>query len=83
MKKHAQSLVFSSAVVAPALLNTGCAEDPHHRSTGQYVDEWSVSTRVKSAMLADKMVNGTDVKVQTYGGVVQLCGFVDSEMTSS
>src|SRR5438045_9041225 len=71
-------LLLACAVVAPAWSGTGCAGDRYHRSTGDYVDDRSITSRVKSALLADKAVSGFDVKGQTYEGMVQLSGFVDS-----
>jgi hyperosmotically inducible protein len=71
-------LLSGCVVVAPVWLTAGCAGDRYHRSTGEYLDDKSLSTRVKAALLADKVVSGLDVKVQTYEGVVQLSGFVDT-----
>jgi hyperosmotically inducible protein len=56
----------------------GCAGDATHRSTAQTVDDGTITAKVKSALLADSRVSGTDVKVETYRGVVQLSGFVDN-----
>ena len=57
----------------------GCAATPEHRSTGEFVDDGSLTARVKTAIAteagADKAMN---VNVTTYGGTVQLSGFVDS-----
>ena len=56
----------------------GCAGDANTRSTAQTVDDGTITAQVKTALLADDMVKGTDVKVETYRGVVQLSGFVDN-----
>ena len=56
----------------------GCAGDATSRSTAQTVDDGTITAQVKTALLADDMVKGTDVKVETYRGVVQLSGFVDN-----
>lgn len=50
-------------------------------ATGETVgrpDAW-ITTKVKSALLADQATSGLDVKVETQDGVVQLSGFVGSE----
>lgn len=57
----------------------GCTSTATHRSTGEAVDDATITARVKTALLADKGVSGTAVKVDTYRGVVQLSGFVDNE----
>lgn len=56
----------------------GCAGDRHHQSTGEYIDDSTITSKVKAALLADKGVSGLAVKVKTYKGVVQLSGFVDT-----
>jgi hyperosmotically inducible protein len=55
-----------------------CTPTESRRSTGETVDDSSITARVKTALLSDPDVKGTDVKVETYRGVVQLSGFVDS-----
>lgn len=46
---------------------------------GVEVDDSVVTTKVKSALLADPDVKGLDIKVETRKGKVQLSGFVDSQ----
>ncbi len=60
-------------------LNTGCAASGTHQSTGEYIDDTSITTRVKSAFVADDTVKAHDVSVETFNGTVQLSGFVDTE----
>jgi len=55
----------------------GCAGDTTTRSTGQYIDDSALTTKVKSALVADPEVKGTQMQVEVHGGVVQLSGFVD------
>lgn len=57
----------------------GCASDSKQQSVGSYIDDATVTTRVKAALAEDKQVRVTQVNVETYRGVVQLSGFVDSE----
>jgi hyperosmotically inducible protein len=45
---------------------------------GEYVDDSTVTAKVKSALLAKKGVSSAEISVETYHGVVQLSGFVDS-----
>lgn len=44
---------------------------------GQYIDDATITAKVKSAFFNDDKVNALDVKVTTYKGVVQLSGFAD------
>lgn len=58
----------------------GCASGPNQRSTGQVVDDSTLTARVKSAIAADASVGtAAKVNVTTNRGVVQLAGFLDSQ----
>ena len=46
---------------------------------GTEIDDSVVSTRVKSALLADPDIKGFDFKIATRKGEVQLSGFVDNQ----
>lgn len=63
-----------------AFVIAGCSHHHgHQRTGGEVVDDSAITTKVKSALLAEKDVNSFDIKVQTFDGVVQLSGFVDSK----
>ncbi len=62
---------------------TGCAGDRYHQSTGEAIDDHSVSMRVKDAVSDDALYKYEDVKVQTFKGTVQLSGFVDTSAQKS
>jgi osmotically-inducible protein OsmY len=76
MKNSFKSI--AAAVCLTALIGAGCAARENSRSTGTFVDDTTVSTKIKAELLADKNVKGTDVSVRTYNGEVQLSGFVDN-----
>lgn len=57
----------------------GCAGDRYHRSTGVYIDDKATTAKVKTDLLADPVVKGTEVKVEVFGGKVQLAGFCDTQ----
>ncbi len=59
-------------------LGTGCAATPTHESTGQYVDDSTITTKVKAAIFAESTLKSAEINVETYKGVVQLSGFVSS-----
>jgi hyperosmotically inducible protein len=48
-------------------------------SVGTDVDDSAITTKVKSALLADADVKSFDIKVETRKGEVQLSGFVDNQ----
>ncbi len=68
----------TSAAVLMALLLAACGGSPTKESTGEYVDDSVITTKVKSAFIQDKDVKASDIKVETFKGVVQLSGFVAS-----
>ena len=63
--------------VSGGMLLTGCAATDHRESTGEYIDDSSITTRVKTAIFNDPELHVTQISVETYQGVVQLSGFVD------
>ena len=67
-----------SALFLAALLVSACAATPKPESAGEYVDDSWITTKVKSAILAEPSLKVTQITVETYKGVVQLSGFVDS-----
>lgn len=56
----------------------GCATKPGNKSTGEVVDDAVITTKVKSALLADPDVSGLAIDVDTYKGQVTLNGNVKS-----
>jgi hyperosmotically inducible protein len=53
---------------------------PEAKTTvGTDIDDATITTKVKSALMADADVKGSDIKVETRKGEVQLSGFVDNQ----
>jgi osmotically-inducible protein OsmY len=59
-------------------LSTGCAATATKESTGEYVDDATITTKVKAAFVHDEIVKAMDVSVETFKGTVQLSGFVET-----
>ena len=72
------SLLALSGALALGGLTGGCVATRTSDSTGQYVDDTVITTKVKSALLGDDAVKSFAVSVETVKGVVQLSGFVDT-----
>jgi len=53
-----------------------------HESTGEYIDDSVITTKVKSILAADDFIKSFQIGVETYQGTVQLSGFVNSQKTS-
>jgi len=73
------SICALTGILAVGALSIGCAGSRTSDSTGQYVDDTAITTKVKSALLGDGAVKSFEIKVETFKGVVQLSGFVDTE----
>jgi hyperosmotically inducible protein len=65
-------------VAGVATLAAACAATPTRESTGGYLDDSTITAKVKSTLAQDPKVSATDVHVNTYKGVVDLSGFVNS-----
>lgn len=57
----------------------GCAGTATHESTGEYVTDTWITTKVKAALVDSPVVKATEVNVETFKGAVQLSGFVSSQ----
>jgi len=64
--------------LAAAVACAGCAARENTRSTGEYIDDATITTKVKTELIGAKEVKSADISVRTYNGEVQLSGFVDS-----
>lgn len=56
----------------------GCAGTQTSQSTGEYIDDAAITTKVKSALIADSEVSAFPVDVDTTKGVVHLTGTADT-----
>jgi len=56
-----------------------CTSTRTTESTGEYVDDATVTSKVKTALLSDSGLKSFEIGVETYKDVVQLSGFVNSE----
>ena len=50
-----------------------------HESTGEYIDDAAITTKVKAAIFEEPGLKSAEINVETYKGVVQLSGFVSSQ----
>jgi osmotically-inducible protein OsmY len=56
-----------------------CASTRTHESTGEYVDDSTITTKVKALLAEDDFLKSFQISVETFKGTVQLSGFVNSE----
>src|SRR5438128_2631320 len=80
MKTSLKIIALFSVISAGSVLPfvSGCAGTPTRQSTGEYVDDAAITTKVKAEFVRDETVKALQVNVDTFKGVVQLSGFVDT-----
>ncbi len=77
MFKRVTRIHILAGALAVALIG-GCAGGPRQASTGEYIDDVSLTTKVKTALLQDNQVSGLAINVETFKGTVQLSGFANN-----
>ena len=56
-----------------------CASTRTHESTGEYIDDSVITTKIKTLLASDDFFKSFQIGVETYKGIVQLSGFVNSQ----
>jgi osmotically-inducible protein OsmY len=78
--------MLTAAMTAIALITaSGCSVMRGQETTGSYVDDTAITTRVKAKFAEDKAVSAMSISVETLRGMVQLSGFAkstDEKMTA-
>ncbi len=69
------AIIVGALCMAIAL---GCASTAKQEGTGEYVDDTVITTKVKAAVLNEPTLKSAEINVETFKGVVQLSGFVNS-----
>ena len=67
--------LLAVAFMAMAL---GCASTAKTEGTGEYIDDTVVTAKVKAAIFNEPTLKSAEINVETFKGVVQLSGFVNS-----
>ena len=75
-----QSQVLLALLIAASL--AGCASSPGQESTGEYIDDAAITSRIKGAFVKDEDVSAMQIGVETYKGHVQLSGFASTPLAS-
>lgn len=70
--------LFLTLISLLTLLDVGCSYGQKSETTGEYLDDSVITSRVKVAIVNDELLKTFQISVKTYKGVVQLSGFVDS-----
>jgi hyperosmotically inducible protein len=71
---------FSALFLSVLLVSfMGCASTSKQEGTGEYVDDTVITTKVKAAIFNEPTLKSAEINVETFKGVVQLSGFVNSQ----
>jgi hyperosmotically inducible protein len=77
-------LAVATALALGACASESTKQEGKTETTGQYVDDATVTAKVKTAIASGVGVRAaSNVTVETYRGVVQLSGFADSDEQAS
>ncbi len=84
--RHKLRVVVVTAAAALVLAACSRSEQKEVRTeakqatnaTANVVDNAALTTKVKAALIADEMVKGTQINVDSNGGIVKLTGTVDT-----
>lgn len=73
-------LLISVVLVASV---ASCAGGKRYESTGEYLDDSAITSKVKTSILGDSKLSVFQISVETFKGIVQLSGFVDSSQIAA
>ena len=76
MKLFNRFAIFFPVFLLASLL--GCASTTTQEGAGEYVDDTVITTKVKAAIFKNPSLKSAEINVETFKGVVQLSGFVNS-----
>ncbi|HOE16483.1 MAG TPA: BON domain-containing protein [Syntrophorhabdaceae bacterium] len=78
-----RNIVISYCVITMLIATfVACASTRTQESTGEYIDDSVITTKVKALLAADDFVKSFQIGVETHKGIVQLSGFVNSKSAS-
>ena len=78
MKNITRKLAILAGILFIAM-TLGCASTAKQEGTGEYVDDTVITSKVKAAILNEPTLKSAEINVETFKGVVQLSGFVNSQ----
>lgn len=74
MRRRTYSTVLLALLLVTSLFATACG-----KSVGETIDDATITTRVKTALLNDPDIGGLRIDVDTFKGVVTLSGRVKTK----
>lgn len=77
--KSSKNLFVNFCLVILLASFLGCASTTKHESSGEYIDDSVITTKVKAEIFSNDSLKSSEINVETFKGVVQLSGFVSSQ----
>lgn len=83
--KSIKTLVFATMTAGALIVGTvpGCAVTRDQSTAGEYVDDATITAKVKAKFVESKQVDAAAITVETLKGTVQLSGFAKSSQEKS
>ena len=78
MAKLTLTMIAAAGLALSGTAFLGCASTRTQESTGEYIDDSVITSKVKADILGDEHLKSFQIGVETNKGVVQLSGFVNS-----
>jgi hyperosmotically inducible protein len=78
-----QSMNKKIKVIIVALLSVFLTSSLSAESAGEHVDDATIASKAKTALISEKNVAARKINVEVSKGVLQLSGFVNTEMEES
>lgn len=75
---HTRTALAAAMTAVVLLTGPGCAVSRGQESMGAYVDDATITTRVKSRFVENTDVDASSISVETLKGTVMLSGFAKS-----
>jgi hyperosmotically inducible protein len=82
-KEKSQAGEIARSVDGVQSVQNDIAVKKEDSSTGEVIDDSVITSKVKTALIADSTTKAHQINVETKGGVVQLSGFVDNAAAKS
>ena len=77
--KKSHMIIRSLVALTMVAAFMACASTPEQSSTGEYIDDTVITTKVKTELANDNLLKSFQISVETRKGIVALSGFVDSQ----
>lgn len=72
------SIALAALMGVAVIQTTGCAVARDQQTVGAYIDDATLTTRVKAKFAESPVVSALAIQVETLNGTVQLSGFAKS-----